>query len=292
MSPDVPSGEAVKPAEVPNSTTAEEDPQTKARDDAIRSAVKNFNNKIHAANIDPPKTGDWHATSLSALNLAKSMDNAFYHLEGGINVAQVNYILPSGKGACECGGKFPNDNKFSVKYPVIEGDPPHPQVIEVRGRDGEVVHFHPGLGEGRQAYSPVTPFTPGGSLDGPDVLAKWPLQMPSLAMSHFVTGKDVFVPLISAITAANSGYTTTTEERTVKVGDLMVKDYRILASRKASPANHNEASLIELVVDGRKFVPVTMINHLTPAGKQPSVVEWGGKWKGGMFNPKDFQFPH
>ena len=78
-----------------------------------------------------------------------------------------------------------------------------------------MTEFHPGR---KPAYSKLHAFKAGGSMDRALVLQKWATEMPRLAMSRFIAGKDVFVPLVSALKAPGSGFTVTAQEQTATQG--------------------------------------------------------------------------
>jgi len=230
----------------------------------------------------------WRPSKLSPLALAAKIDGAFWHLNGAAADIRLHLLLPIGEAEMTTDGKFAGD-RFEVTYPIIEGKPPHPLRVGVIGNGGKMTEFHPG--GGARAYSPKHSYKPGGSLDRAYVLAKWPTEMPKLAMSHFITGKDVFVPLVKALKAPGSGFTVTTEERTSSVGGKYYSYYRIHANR-IDPKTKKSLAEYEIVVDPTHFVPVTMRNHVTPPGKKnATIVEWAGRWTDLKPNANDFKLP-
>ncbi len=271
----------------PDASKAPDDP-SKAATEAVKASVKDQK----PAKIPEKGTDGWHKSSLSAAALGTSMDKAFYHLHGGHADFRVDYFLPVGKGFAIGVDQFKDDNLFSVQYPIIQGEKPRPEVMEVRANGGFAAQLHPGQGKDKEAWSAKRRYAPGGALKGAEVVARWPMDMPELSMSHFITGKDVYGPLFSTLAAPGSGYVVSTEERETKIlSGRVIKDYRIIATKQPTAANRNESATIELVIDGRKLVPVTMRTHVKPSGKKESVIEWHAEWRAGKFDMKNFVLP-
>ena len=240
---------------------------------------------VPSGKVPPLSKQGWHRSKMSSLDLAAKIDKTFWNLTGAAADIRSQFVLPIGSGQMKLDGKFDGD-RFSVSYPVIEGQPPHPLRIIVVGNGGMMTEFHPNGGKG--AYSPKHSYKPGGSMDGAGVLAEWPTEMPRLALSHFITGKDVFVPLVKALQAPESGFSVTAEERTSTLSGKYYHYYRIHASR-IDPKTKQSLAEYEILVDPIHFLPLTMRTHVTSPGKNAIIQEWAGRWTDLKVNPSDFK---
>ena len=115
--------------------------------------------------------------------------------------------------------------------------------------------------------------------------------MPRLTMSHFITGQDVFVPLVKALRAPGSGFSVKTQEQTLTQDGHYFNYYRILATR-VDPKSKATLAQYEIKVDANHYVPLTMRTHWTPRGKDATIFEWAGRWADmAKVDPADYVLP-
>ena len=134
-------------------------------------------------------------------------------------------------------------------------------------------------------------------MSGDELLKGWSTDMPRLAMSHFITGKDAFVPLVQALSAPGSGYEVKAQERTDAVEGHYMTYYRIYANRidpktKLSLAEY-EVRVISPPMHPEAYLPVTMNTHWTPRspGALATVNEWAGRWSDLKYDASDYKLP-
>ncbi|MHB8637034.1 MAG: hypothetical protein ACYC96_11255 [Fimbriimonadaceae bacterium] len=277
-----PSPPAESPAP-PSGSVKSVDPEPGAEVDVNPAA-----HKVPSSKVPPLSTEGWDPSKLSPMNIATRIDAAFRGLKSAAADVRLTEVLPIGSGNMITYGKFVDNKTFAVTYPIVDGTPPHLVRVGVIANRGEMTQFHPGTG--KNAYSPVHPVRSGGSLNGADVLAKWSTDMPRLTMSHFITGKDVFVPLVKALQAPGSGFSVTSQERTATLNGEYYNYDRILASRR-DPKSNKMLAQYEIVVDAHHFVPLTMRTRWTPPGKNATIVEWAGRWTDLKPNADDYRLP-
>jgi hypothetical protein len=232
---------------------------------------------------------------MTPLGLATKMDNAYRTVEGEVCTQNIGFELPVGSGTDILTAKIALKDKFSVEYTSFTGVPVTPHRHRVIASGGEEIDFNASGGNGNKNYGPKHPYTPGGEADGPELLSRWISDFPTLSMGHFITGKDVFLPLVRTMLLPGSGFVTKCQQRTVKDRKgADVIEYRIVASRTKGAATKFGDAGIEIVVNGVHFVPVVMASkavHLEGKTQKLTQIHWQGHWGPGKMVPKDFAIP-
>lgn len=279
---DLAAGEAPKPGPVPAEPKA-----TSAVDDG-RGNIRPGQHKIKSSRVPPIPSDDWKPTrAVDPVGIAKGIDKLFRTTRNGEAKINLHMMLPIGEGLMKLNATIADPKTYRVSFPMIDPNPDRPVNCTVIANKGQMTILHPGH---KPAYTPVRPLVAEGPSNGAAVAAAWGTDMPRLAFSHFIYGKDVFLPLVKALEAPRSGFRVTSEERTVLVNGRNFTNYRILA-RKVDPKTKRSLAEYEIVVDSHSFAPVTMRTHVTPPGKNATVVEWAGQWSDTVPDSSLFKLP-
>lgn len=278
------------PAPTPNSIVKPGDKDKKTQKQPKTSDGANTGKgrpTISSTDVPPLPQSDWKPASLQPVAIAEKIDQMLGQIKNGQADIHLHMILPAGEGLMHTDAKIASANKFSVTFPVLDNDPPRTTRCRIIANHGKFTEFHPGH---QPAFSPLHPYRLSGDADGEELAKRWPYEMPRLALSHFVNGKNAFAPLIKALQQPKSGFHVVSQERTTSMGGAMFTNYRIYAS-KLDPKSKKSLAEYEIVVDAHTFAPVTMRTHLTPPGKNATVIEWSSQWSDAMPKEADFRLP-
>ncbi len=114
-------------------------------------------------------------------------------------------------------------------------------------------------------------------------------RMPVEAFRYFGTGQNVWGPFVAGLKDPASGFKVTVDEMMAKPIGKERPFYRLVANRSGKG---KEATVIEVILDSEKNVPVTMRAQVTYADGKNRRMFWKGLWKfGGTFEAKDFVIP-
>ncbi|HLK14388.1 MAG TPA: hypothetical protein VKT78_06260 [Fimbriimonadaceae bacterium] len=239
-------------------------------------------------------TPGWKKSNLSPAQLAARIDKTLWGLKGADCDINIEMILPIGSAQLHHEAKFADPKRFRVDFPVVEGAKPHTQTVTVIADGHDFAELHPGR---KQAWTLPRAYQPGGMMDDATVLKGWSTDMPRLAMSHFVSGRDAFVPLVRALTAPGSGFTVRSEEQTLTSAGHFVTLYHLYAV-KPDPKSKQPLAEYEIrVMSPRErpnaYLPVTMKTQVTPRGKNAfaTIVTWSGRWDNLTVTGTDYALP-
>jgi hypothetical protein len=95
------------------------------------------------------------------------------------------------------------------------------------------------------------------------------------------TGGKPISDLVAAAQAPGSGYEVHSEERVLIHETRTIPQRRILITRTAEQENKLGKLEIEVVLDKREMLPVTIRTNLERPNRLPQRVMWSAKWKAG-----------
>jgi hypothetical protein len=235
----------------------------------------------------PPKGQQgWKATKMTAAELGKRVDAAMKSLKNTGHRSLTLYTDASGKKGYFNGESRIQDPKtYSVQYLVLDAKPPYPGEVRADGKRMAAQGPSGWLAPRPFPAKPVTAYPPA------QVVATWPATFPRVMFSNLFLGSNLWTALTTGLAQGAGGYKTVVEERKMTKNGKSFLSYRILASRPAPAAEKYGASELELVIDGKRFLPVTIrSNYVPPKAKGLTKIQWTGEWSAPnlKFAKKDF----
>lgn len=237
--------------------------------------------------ISPKGTDGWVQTSKTSTELADLADKSMKILNDAGFDAFVTLNLDQGRGMSRVHGDIANLHKYRVQYESWAGD--HPGVVLVVSNgtmqytDRESV-----LSQGDK--SPERgPLKPVPVESGLKLLNNWLTDMPAYVTGWYRFLGPVYSPLVEQLNAPSNQFKVTVEKRVTPYQGQLVTNYRILATR--SPDSTLGYAELEIVLDGDRFLPVTVRSRYRFPGAGPNEMMWSGHWFPQVNSSKKFQLP-
>lgn len=221
--------------------------------------------------VQKPGTGNWTPTKLTSATLAANMGKAMSTMTGVECRSVVAAKTPEGVGRSLISFKFATPNAFRVEY--IE-----PGLIPKRSTilaDGAKVRAY-----AKNRWTPYKPIASGFDPAQAKVDAQKFLTHFSRAMvANAVDKSDPWAPLFNELQSGKSGFDCRIEERHFVSNGRNYLSYRIVATRRAAQSKSLGPASMEIVVDGKYWLPVTIRTEMQPPGQKPWSYEWTGQWR-------------
>lgn len=229
-----------------------------------------------------PKTGEggWKTAAVDGKTLAKNIGNALASLQGieGESVATIK--TPTGNGQVIGKVKVQNDKSFSIQYLVVDK---MPAIKEVRS-NGRLKSTSTPQGA-FTSKGPITAKAPEAKLTNTQLAENWPRKFPQLVFLGLTDGKDPWTPLIDELLSGRAGFKTEIAERTLNYQGKKWSNYRLTAKRTAAAAKKYGPCEMEMVFDGKRYLPVTIRVNF----KDPKEGEYQILWQTGWNFQKKFE---
>lgn len=258
------------------------DPAGAAPDDKMPKAEITF--PAQTFKIDPPGAGDWKpapAEASRAAALGDAVDKALASVSGAFVEADTNFEMPDvGKLTGKAQIRIENPSTYMVQYYTVEDQSARRKVVADGNRRAELG------GDGwKQLPDPKAPPKPKEVTEA-DVKAFGEGFLQTMH-SRFLTGENVWGPMMRAWEEGKGGYTVRVETKTVKLNG---KDRRI--QRVVAETKQGTPTQIEILIDGQRNLPLTVRSVETlPGGKQNRIM-WTGRWAfGGKHEKSSFALP-
>lgn len=236
---------------------------------------------------EPPPKGSkgWTKTELAAAQLADEVAGAMANLNGVYGEARTLILTAAGKGQHKSVIRIADAKHFHVDYFVGKEAPSSASLKS----DGTTKASFSGKGVTDQ--TPVGTASADANLTDTELVEKWPYEFSRLMFRGLVDGKDAWKPVLMGLARGEGGFETTVEKRERKVGDKTVRNFRVLAVRKASSAKKLGECTIEMVFDADRKLPVTIRVDRKDAKGSPYRLHWSAGWNFNQkFDAKVFQF--
>ncbi len=235
------------------------------------------------------KTGEgvWKKTSLTPAALADRIGKAIREMKGTYGEAISTIKTPRENGQVKCFIKVQDYKTYSIQTLQLAA---MPGLSEVRSDGNKKAQTSPTGGFGKPR--PISSSGPEAALAGKQLVEKWPTLFPKLAFLGLTDGKDAWRPYMTSLMSGASGFKGEIAERKMKWQGRDVISYRITARRTPDAAKKLGPCEIEMVIDGVRYLPVTIkVNRTEAAGG-----EWKVLWQAGYnfnktFDAKEFALP-
>lgn len=222
-----------------------------------------------------PKSGK----PATAAELAKKMDASLASLKNAWVTAKISYDIPSvGKLTGHADIKIEDKDTFLIDYyiPSTQGG-----MNRMVSQDGKTAYMRAGEWVSKKPPVKVE------KVATDDSVKAWEESFSEQMFAGFMTGQDAWAPIVDGWQKGKGGYKLTMEEKTLKEKGQDRTYYRLLATRKGQ----GEAT-VEVQVDGKKFVPLTVRVLRTNKDGSKESLYWNSAWRsGGSFKKSDFKVP-
>jgi hypothetical protein len=272
-------GQPKKPnALTPEQQAVVEQQQQMSSEVAKQMIEKAKNTPKRTIAIPDATTEGWHKSPLSAQQIASKVAAA---TSGMHNTSGHNFVLvetPEGHGEYEGTLSVQDQKRFKIDYVAVQRMP-QKSVVVANGTKKMVK-------VGDKWIPPVSigkPL-PVASTSTQGMMQTWDADFSRLIYQGLTDRADPWVPLVSQWSKGADGYKLATEERIIQSNGKKVVDYRLKAVRSPQAAKKLGESSYEIVIDGKRFLPVT----IREVRKDPKGQQWKVQWMGGYSFNKSF----
>lgn len=268
----------------------------------VQAAVQTGQVKVQ---IPPSQAQGWVKSDLTAEQLAAKVSAAVSSLSNTRLESSTLVGTPLGKGQYIDHATIGDRKKYKFAYVHI-GDQPVTGTLVANGKQRVVrvedswtnpLPLDKPLPSDRDTSLSSFKEQPSSPMLAPltttkpeDVVERWPREFSRLAFQSLSEGKDAVGPAVKGWSSGLKGYRiAAVEKRQKKVEGRQYVSYRIIAKRDKKGGGNSE---IELVVDGYRFLPVTMRTNFDDEKGRNFSAMWSGSYKfNEKFVDKDFSGP-
>ncbi len=237
--------------------------------------------------ISAKGTNGWVPCHKSADQLAQEADRSMKILDNAAYDGVISLNIEKGRGVTQVHGAIEDGHKFHAQYETWAGD--HPAVVLVvsdgvnryTDRDKKL-----GVGDKMATREVLHSQSPGS---GAQLLRDWLTDMPAYVTGWYRFQANVYQPLIQELQNPANQFKVVAEKRVTPYQGQLVTDYRILATR--SPSSQLGYAELEIILDGDRFLPVTVRSRYRFPGKGPNEMMWSAHWFPKMNPPSLFEVP-
>lgn len=232
-------------------------------------------------------TNGWVNTTKTAGELAALADKSMMILNDAGFDAFVTLNVEKGRGMSRVHGDIANKSKYRIQYESWAGD--HPGVILVVSNGTTMYTDHDSVletGNKSPVRVPIRASSPGSGLK---LLNGWLTDMPAYVTGWYRFMAPVYAPLVDQLMDPANQFKVTVEKRVTPYEGQLVTNYRILATRE--PDSTMGYAELEIVLDGERFLPVTVRSRYRFPGAGPNEMMWSGHWFPQTVPSKKFQLP-
>jgi len=108
---------------------------------------------------------------------------------------------------------------------------------------------------------------------------RWIQDFGRMAFQGLTDGKDAWKPVFTEWSKGTGGFKPVVEERSSLYKNQLILNYRVRAERTGAAAKKLGQCTIEIVIDGKHFVPVTMRVERTDLKGKKWLTQWSAHWK-------------
>lgn len=229
------------------------------------------NVEVEVPPIPAKNTKGWASGKLDAVELAAKMDAAMKGLRNVTITATVVGKTPEGKlMPSTFPGEIQNDRTFRISYLRLSEGVPTTGIVTADGSKLVV------LGEGGLSSPRKLGSSPKRDVE--KLVEEWPQSFPSKVFDTLIEGGAYWSTLVGGWQRGTQGFKLSMEERETPSRGRKVKNYRVVAERSV-PGPGKRVEMVELVVDGQIFLPVTIRSHSWDARGREYQFQWSAEWK-------------
>ena len=241
--------------------------------------------KIKVDVSEPGKEG-WRSTKMGISELSSKLASATKGLRN--TKAQTLLLARTSEGEGEYKGEISvkDATRYRIDYVVIEGRPI--SATDVSDGVRRMIRYDTKWSKPMVAGKPL----PVAKRTGKELAAQWPLDFTRIAFQGITDSTDAWQPILAAWAKGAEGFKTVVEERQMIYKGQMILNYRVRAERSPELAKKLGPSTVEIVVDGKHFLPVTIRVERQDVHGKKWLAQWSARWKFQQtLDPKTFNTP-
>lgn len=216
-------------------------------------------------------TQSWKPTRMTFATLAQKVSAATAGLKATRADLNVFVRTPEGQGMFFSPSvvlRVKDAMHYRVDYVVVQRIPFSATLVN----DGKKRGIR---ADTKVEWKPASYRLPATKLKGDLLVGLFEIDFARLAFQGLTENQDAWKDIITGWTRGTNGYKAILEERKMRYQGKDILNYRIRAQRTAAAAKKFGASTVEVVFDGRRFLPVTIrVVRTDQAGKS-----WLAQWQ-------------
>lgn len=222
--------------------------------------------------IPAPKTNGWDKSDLTGAQLADKVGSAIAGLKQVTGKAVVDLRTPEGKGQFNLQYEIGEPGKYRLNYlrPTVV-----PEASVVVSDGAKKVWLEQ---DGFSDPIPTNKLAPDASVKPADLAPSFPKRYTRLMFANLTDKTDYWKPLFSQLLAQKDGISTVVEKRVMPFEGRQITSYRLRARRSDEAAKKYGPYELEVVIDGHRFLPVTVRSRVAQPGGEVWQNEWSMRW--------------
>jgi hypothetical protein len=234
--------------------------------------------------IAPAGQGKWAKTNRTLLSLAAKVGEAIAQMRDTFGESLMAVKTPEGNASVRLLYKIKDRQNFRVDHLIMDVVP-SPGSVLADGAEKKVLGA-----KGFEWTGGVADPTPGARLSASRIAAQWPKDFTRLMFLGLTDGKDTWEGLARELASTDSGFEVDVEERQTNFRNQNWKNYRLHVKRSKAAAETLGPCEMEIVIDGKLYLPVTVRVIMEEPGGRPWHQQWSAGWNFDQsFQPEDFK---
>lgn len=293
--PEPPATDPKTPAPGTKPAPAPLDPAKLPENSFMRVQIEGRNKPTYPVKIPNRASQGWSDAGMGASELASKVSKAVAGLSGAMLDAKALVSTPLGKGHYMSTAKLQDRKTYNVRYFHI-GDVPISGNLVANGKE-RIVRVDMTWSNAMAAGQPL-PNTRKAMMntmrDKPDsekmapitdsapasVVENWPREFSRLMFQGYTEGKDAISPAVEGWAKGMDGYKLKPVEKMSQIRNgKPFTAYRIIAYKIDPDAKKPNSSVMEFVVDGKQFLPITVRSVWKDEQGKDFSVMWAARWK-------------
>ncbi|MBX3117834.1 MAG: hypothetical protein KF784_02130 [Fimbriimonadaceae bacterium] len=227
---------------------------------------------------------DWVKTSMTPTKLAENVASSLKGIRNTYGKATILVQNKEGNGHCEAMYAIKNSTTYSIDLPELTG---LISVGNITSNGSQKQSFHKGR-IGRPVSLEQKTWL--ASIPADKLAERWTTDYAKMMFRGVFDGADAWVEFVRAFSDAKQGYVLKTEQRDLPFRGTIVRNYRFLVSRTEAATKKHGSFEIEVVFDGKMFVPVTFrVDSRDPSNAILFQSSWSSGWDfNQQFEPRQF----
>lgn len=220
-------------------------------------------------------TQNWRPTKMTFAEIAQKVSSATSSLKSTTAELNVFVRTPEGQGMFFTPSvviKVKDNLHYRVDYVAVQRIPFSATLVNDGVKRGI-------RADNKVEWKAATYRLPAAKLKGEALVGLFEIDFSRLAFQGLTEGVDAWRDIIKGWASGANGYKAAIEERKVKYQGHDFLSYRIRAQRVGALAKKFGASTVEVVIDGKRFLPVTIRVVRTDTQGKSWLAQWQAMYR-------------